>query len=153
MSASHPLLSTFMQLRQYLRGAGKYLTAQTPSQSMLLIVMLVGQSCIWRVHSSAYHHLLMKMCRYDGLSLPPAQYCFVASALSPLIYTSLEKASWSGKFAQLTAATLVVTFLATDCFGAFIASNGYSTSTFPLLTNILKTKTCMSKISVNNHWP
>lgn len=84
-----------MQLPQYLRGAGKYLTAQTPSQSMLLIVMLVGQSCIWRVHSSAYRHLLMKMCGYDGLSLatPPAQYCFVASALSPLTYTRLEKAS------------------------------------------------------------
>lgn len=103
---------------------------------MLLIVMLVGQSCIWRVHSSAYHHLLMKMCGYDGLSLaiPPAQYCFVASALSPLTYTSLEKANWSGKFSQLRATTLVVTFLATDCFGAFIASNGYSTNTFPLLT-------------------
>lgn len=121
-----------MQLQRYLKGAGKYLTAQTPSQSMLLIVMLVGQSCIWRVHSSVYHHLLMKMYGYDGLSLaiPPAQYCFV----SPLTYTSLEKASWSGKLSQPRATTLVVTFLATDCFGAFIASNGYSTSTFPLLT-------------------
>lgn len=78
----------------------------------------------------------MKMYGYDGLSLAisPAQYCFVASDLSPLTYTSLEKASWSDKVLQPRATTLVVTFLATDCFGAFIASNGYSTSTFPLLT-------------------
>lgn len=77
----------------------------------------------------------MKMYGYDGLSLaiPPAQYCFVASDLSPPTYTCLEKAR-SGKFSQPRATTLVVTFLATDCFGAFIASNGYSTSTFPLLT-------------------
>lgn len=34
-----------MQLLQYLKGAGEYLTAQKPSQSRLLVVMLVGQFC------------------------------------------------------------------------------------------------------------
>lgn len=36
-----------MQLLQYLKGAGEYLTTQKPSQSMLLVVMLVGQPCAY----------------------------------------------------------------------------------------------------------
>lgn len=73
---------------------------------------------------------------YNGLSLaiPSAQYCFVAPDLSPTDLHQSRKRSWSGKFSQLKATTLVVTSFATDCLAAFIASNGCSTRKFPLLT-------------------
>lgn len=77
----------------------------------------------------------MEMYGYDGLSLavPSAQYWFVAQDLSPTDLHQSRKSSYSRKFSQPKAATLVVTF-ATDCVGAFIASNGCSTRNFPLLT-------------------
>jgi len=78
----------------------------------------------------------MEMYGYDGLSLaiPSAQYCFVAPDLSPTDLYQSRKSSWSGKLSQPKATTLVVTLLAIDCLGAFIASNGCSTRKFPLLT-------------------
>lgn len=77
-----------------------------------------------------------EMYGYGGLSLaiPSAQYCFVAPNLSTTDLHQSRKSSWSGKFSQSKATTLVMTFLATDCLGAFIASNGCRTRKFPLLT-------------------